>query len=195
MSSEVANSFAVLHGRLTRSIVGARLPSLGDVRRRDLGDDILERRCGRLHATRTAHVSDGAEPNRRRERLLVGIALDECADGVEHSIAPEDLAVVREVDRRQLEPLARDVLPHVELRPVRDREDTNLLALSDARVVEIPDLRALRSRVPLAEVVTEAEDALLCPRTLLVAPRTAHGGVEAVFLERIEERRRLQLVA
>ncbi len=75
---------------------------------------------------------------------------------VEHPVALEDLALVREVDRRQLEPLARDVLPDVELGPVGDREDAHLLALADAAVVEVPELGPLRARVPLAEVVAEA---------------------------------------
>ena len=130
-----------------------------------------------------------------RERLLVGEALDEVRGGVEHPVAPEHLALVREVDRRQLELLARDVLPHVELRPVRDREHADVLALADARVVEVPELGALRARVPLAEVVAEAEDALLRAGALLVAARAAHRGVEAVLLDRVEQRRRLQLVA
>src|SRR5262249_20243325 len=104
-------------------------------------------------------------------------------------------ALVGEVDRRELELLARDVLPHVELCPVRDREDPDLLTLADARVVEVPDLGALRARVPLAEIVPEAEDPLLRAGALLVAARAAHRGVEAVLLDRVEQRRRLELVA
>src|SRR5205085_9401770 len=123
-----------------------------------------------------------------------GIALDVRRDRVQHPVAAEDLTVVREVDRRQLEPLALHVLPDVELRPVRDREHADVLALADACVVEAPQLRPLRARVPLAEVVAEAEDALLRAGALLVAARAAHRGIEAVLLDRVEERRRLQLV-
>ena len=58
--------------------------------------------------------------------------------------------------RRDLEPLREDVLPHVELGPVRDREHAHVLAPPHAAVVEAPQLRALAPRVPLAEVVAEA---------------------------------------
>src|SRR6185437_6079076 len=91
--------------------------------------------------------------------------------------------------------LARDVLPHVELRPVRDREDAHVLALPHTCVVDVPELGTLRARVPLAEVVSEAEDALLRAGALLVAARAADRGVELVLLDRIEQRRRLQPVA
>ncbi len=145
-------------------------------------------------AAGAGHVADGAEAHGRRERLLVREPLDEVGGGVQHPVAAEHVALVREVDRRQLEPLARDVLPHVELRPVRDREHADVLALADARVVEVPELGPLRARVPLAEVVAEAEDALLRAGALLVAARAAHRGVEPVLLDRVEQRRRLQLV-
>src|SRR4029077_11627276 len=88
---------------------------------------------------------------------------------IEHPVAAEDLALVGEVDRRQLELLARHVLPDVELRPVRDREDAGMSALADARVVQAPQLGPLHARVPLAEVVAEGEDPLLRAAPLLVA--------------------------
>ena len=100
-----------------------------------------------------------------------------------------------EVDRGDLELLRVDVLPHVELRPVGDREHAYVLSLVDAPVVEIPQLRPLVLRVPLAELVAEREHALLRPRALLVAARAAEGRVELVLLDRVEQRDRLQLVA
>src|SRR3954453_5406941 len=59
--SEVANAFAVLHGRLAEAIVGPRLAALGDVRRSDLPHALLDRRHPRLDAARARHVADGAE--------------------------------------------------------------------------------------------------------------------------------------
>ncbi len=123
------------------------------------------------------------------------VALDELRRRVEHPVPLEDVALVCEVDRRQAELLARDVLPDVELGPIRDREDAHLLALSDAAVVEVPELRALGARVPLAEVVSEGEDPLLRARALLVSPCAADRGVEAVLRHRVQEGRRLELVA
>ena len=69
-----------------------------------------------------------------------------------------------------------------------------MLAAADAGVVEVPELGPLRARVPLAEVVAEAEDPLLRAGALLVAAGAADRGVEAVLLDRVEQRRRLQLV-
>src|SRR3954469_21125042 len=160
-SLEVANALAILHRRLGDAVVGAGLAALGDARRSNLVHDRIDRRGVAHDAAGAGHVADGAEADGSCERRLVREPLDEIGDGVEHPVAPEHLALVREVDHRQLEPLARDVLPHVELGPVRDREHTDVLALPDPRVVEIPELGALRARVPLTEVVAEAEDALL----------------------------------
>ena len=67
-----------------------------------------------------------------------------------------------------------------------------MLALADARVVEVPQLGPLRARVPLAEVVAEGEDPLLRAAALLVAAGAADRRVEAVLLDRVEQRRRLQ---
>src|SRR5260221_577929 len=168
---EITDTLAVLHRRLADAVVGARLATLGDACRGDLRDDVLELRRVGDDAAGARHVADRAEAHRRRERRLVRKPLDVLGDGVEHPVALEDVALVREVDRRQLELLARYVLPDVELRPVRDRERAHVLALADARVVEIPELGSLRARIPLAEVVAEAEDALLRAGALLVAAR------------------------
>ena len=83
--------------------------------------------------------------------------------------------------------LPRDVVPDVELGPVREREDADALARVDAPVVEAPQLRALVLRVPLAELVAEGEDALLGARLLLVAPGAAEERGEPVLLDRVEQ--------
>ena len=113
----------------------------------------------------------------------------------QQALAADHLAVVREVQVRQRDVLARDVQPHVELGPVADREGAHVLARADARVEQRPQLGALLLRLPLAEAVAVAEDALLGARLLLVAPRAAHQHVEAVFLDRFEQRHGLVAVA
>src|SRR3954469_6896426 len=192
---EVAGNLAVLHRGLADAVVRARLAALGDLRRGDLGDDRVERRGGRRHRARAAHVADGPVAHARGERRLAVDQLDVGRQRVEHPVAPEHIALVGEVDRRDLQALLLDVLPDVELGPVRQREDAAVLALADPPVVDAPQLRALAARVPLAEVVAEAEDPLLRAGALLVAPRAAERGVEAVLLDRVEQRRRLQPVA
>src|SRR3954467_4176871 len=192
---EVAGNLALLHRGLADAIVGARLAALGDLRAGDLGDDVVQRGRGRRDGAGAAHVADRAVPDARAERLL---AVDELHVGrqrVEHAVAAEHLALVGEVDRRDLEALLGDVLPDVELDPVGQREHADVLALADAPVVDAPQLRALAARVPLAEAVAEAEDPLLRAGALLVAARAAERGVEAVLLDRVEQRRRLQAVA
>ena len=116
-------------------------------------------------------------------------------DRDDRAAAAHHRPAVREVDRRQLQLFARDVLPHVELGPVRDGKRADVLALADPRVVEAPQLGALALRVPLAELVAEGEDPLLGARLLLVAPRAADASIEAELGDRVEQRHRLVLVA
>src|SRR6266542_4075893 len=168
-ASEIADTLAVLHRCFGEAVVCACLAALGDTGRGDFVDDRADRRRVGDDTAGARHVADGAEPHRRRERLLAVHTLDVVGARVEHPVAPEHLALVREVDPRELETLARDVLPDVELRPVGDREHAYMLALANARVVDIPELGPLRARVPLAEVVAKREDALLRARSLLVS--------------------------
>src|SRR3712207_9057864 len=58
-----------------------------------------------------------------------------------------------------------------------------------------PYTTLFRSRVPLAELVAEAEHPLLGPRLVLVAAGAAEQGGEAVLLDRVEQHRRLGAVA
>ena len=88
-----------------------------------------------------------------------------------------------------------DVLPDIQLGPVGKRENADALALVDAAVVEVPQLRPLILRVPLAERVAEGVDALLGARLLLVAPRAAESRVEAALGERVQQRAGLQQAA
>src|SRR6185369_7269210 len=109
--------------------------------------------------------------------------------------AHDDRAGMGEVDRRQFEAFALDVLPDVHFRPVRDREGADVLTLVAAGVVQAPQFWALVLRVPLAELVAEGEDAFLGAGLFLVAAGAADAGVEAEFLDGFEQRHRLVLVA
>ena len=123
----------------------------------DLGDDLVDRvgarldrarcrsrrrRCGSARSPRT--------PPRRRRRRGTSVT------AISMPSRRNTGAAVREVDRRQLDLLVVDVLPDVELGPVRQREHADVLALAVAAVVEAPQLGALVLRVPLAELVAEA---------------------------------------
>src|SRR5918994_6038165 len=95
-ASEVANALPVFHCGLAGTVVRPRLAALGDPGRCDLGDDVLERTRLRRDCAGAAHVADGAEADRKAERLLALHSLDEVADGVQHPVAAEDLALVGE---------------------------------------------------------------------------------------------------
>ena len=70
---------------------------------------------------------------------------------------------------------------------LRQREHPDLFALLDPAVVERPRLGPLRARIPLAELVAEAQDAFLGPGALLVAAGAAERGVEPAGLQCIEQ--------
>src|SRR5690606_19884731 len=80
-----------------------------------------------------------------------------------------------------------DVLPHVDLGPVREREDANALALAHAAVEQVPQLRTLALGIPLALLVAQREDAFLRARSFLVASRAAERRIVLARLERIEQ--------
>ena len=124
-----------------------------------------------------------------------GPLAQEGARGQPHAVAAEDVALVGEVDGGHLDALALDVLPDVHLGPVGDGEDAHVLAAADAAVVERPQLRPLRARLPLAELVAQREDALLGAGLLLVAAGAAEDGVEPVLGDGVQQRRGLQPVA
>ena len=65
----------------------------------------------------------------------------------------------------------------------------------DPALVELPELGPLLARVPLAEGVAERQDALLGPCLVLVTTRATEGRVELVFVDRVEQRDRLESVA
>ena len=70
-----------------------------------------------------------------------------------------------------------------------------MLARANRAVVEVPQLRPLRARLPLAVLVAEREDPLLRAGALLVAPGAAERRVEAMLGDRVEQRHGLQPVA
>ena len=141
-----------------------------------------------------------ASPTVRKRTVLVmtsspGARLDELSDREPHAVAQDDVALVGEVDRRQIHLLALDVLPDVEFGPVREGEGAHVLAGIHLALVELPEFGALLARVPLAERVAEAQDALLGARLVLVAARAAEGGVEVVVGDGVEQGHRLEAVA
>ena len=194
-SSEVALPLAVFHAGLGDPVVGARRAALGQPRHRGLGDHLGHRPREGFHAAGAGDVADGAESHRLLDDLLVLARLQVLVHRQQHPVALEHLALVGVVDRRQLDLLGADVGPDVELGPVGQREHPDVLALVVAAVVQVPQLGPLGLRIPLAELVAEAEHPLLGAGLLLVAPGTAERGVELVLPDRAQQRDRLHRVA
>jgi hypothetical protein len=126
---------------------------------------------------------------------LVGLELQAVVvDHDQRAVALHDRPPLGEVERHDRDVLLEDVLPDVELGPVRQREDADRFALGDLRVEDLPHLGALVLRVPAVLGVAEGEDALLGPALFLVAACAAEGSVEAVPVERLAQPDRLHHV-
>src|SRR5258705_11142497 len=101
--SEIADTLAVLHCCFGEAVVCSRFAALGHAGGGDLVDDGFDGGSVGDDAAGTGHVADCAEAHGRMERSLAVHPLDEVRAGVEHAVALEDFAIVREVDPRELE--------------------------------------------------------------------------------------------
>src|SRR5687767_10551627 len=125
---------------------------------------------------------------------FAGLNVKMLGPGEPHAAPLDHFTLVGEVQLWKGDFFSRDVLPDVELGPVRKREDPKVFARVSAPVIEVPQLRALILRVPLAERVAMRKDALLGPGFLLVAPRPTERHVNAKFPDGVEKRDGLQRV-
>ena len=91
-----------------------------------------------------------------------------------------------EVD--DLDVLEMDVLPDIQLGPVRQGEHAQAFPRLHAGVVQLPEFRALLLGVPAVAVVAERADALLGPGFFLVAAGATEAGIETVLVQRLLER-------
>src|SRR3954462_5495464 len=83
---EVPGNLAVLHRGLADAVVRARLAALGDLRRGDLRDDVVQRRRGRRDRARAVHVADRPVADAGVEGLLAVDELDVWRQRVEHAV-------------------------------------------------------------------------------------------------------------
>ena len=84
-----------------------------------------------------------------------------------------------------------DVVPHVNLGPVRQRKHAQAFAFAFARVVQAPEFGSLLLRIPLMVDRADRKHPFLGPRLFLVATCAAKRAVEAVLVERMFEGLRL----
>src|SRR5690606_15755480 len=184
-ASEVAFLLLLFHRSAAVVIDHAALP-LGTGRKQHFLDDLGQRARAALDGAGERITAERAETHPAQLRLLA--RLEPHALVVHHderAFAAHHRPLCREVQRHDGDVLQVDVLPDVELGPVRQRKHPQALALVLARVVQAPELRALAFRVPAMLGRAEREDPLLGPRLLLVTACAAEGGIEPVLVQRL----------
>ena len=83
---------------------------------------------------------------------------------VEHdgdSFVVDDWTFFREVEGGNFDFIEMDILPNIQLSPIRQREYPNAFTLVDPAVVEVPKLGTLVFRIPAMVLVSEREYSLL----------------------------------
>src|SRR5262252_7471333 len=98
-------------------------------------------------------------------------------DRQQHTVAIDHAPRMREINAGEIDVLAGDVLPDVQLGPVGKRKDADMLAGPDPAVQQPPQLGPLQLGIPLTELVAEGEYSLLRAGLFFVAPRSAKGAV------------------
>src|SRR3954464_13985403 len=116
--------FSPLHGRFRSLIVHAGRAALGQGRRHRFLEYFFDVGRARFDRAGAGDVADGAKTHRNLLDGLAGARGRQRRDGHQQAAPANHGPRVREVDRGDLEPLARDVLPDVELGPVADRKHT-----------------------------------------------------------------------
>src|SRR5580700_7782831 len=153
------------------------------VRSAQLGDNVSDSRSLGLDRAAQWVAAEGAKAHPPRLR---GFASEQrqavVIDHNPNAVAPHHRARLREIQRYHRDGLELDVLPHIELGPVRQRKHPHRLARAQPRIIEPPQFRALTPRVPDMAGTAERKDSLLRPALLLVAPRPAQGGIKTVLV-------------
>src|ERR1700683_1397074 len=195
MGLEVPLALAIFHGGLREAVVGSGRSPLRDPRGGDLADDLLHRVGTGAHGARARGVAHRTEAHGLLADLLALLRVHPLAEGQQHAVALEHFPLVRVINGGELDALAADVLPDVELGPVRQRERAQVLARADAALVELPQLRSLPLGIPLPEGISERKDTLLGSCLVLVPAGPTEGGIETVGVDGIEQRGGLQAIA
>src|SRR5690606_29185605 len=191
---EVSLPLTILHGGFGEPVVRSGGSTLGESTGLHLGDDLLHGGGVRFDGPGARTVTDGAVTHHQLADLLALPWSAPRTRGEPHAVAAEDRALVRVVDRGQLDALPGDVVPHVGFGPVRQREHAYVLAGAMPAVVQVPQFRSLPAWFPLPESVAETEDTFLGAGTFFVAPGPAEHGVEAMFGDGVEQRLGLQWI-
>src|SRR4051812_17912519 len=183
--SKIALLLFLLHACAAGIAVNHPALTLRTPRHEHLGDDVLDRLRLALDRPRQRVATERAEAHLAHHRLLAVQREALVVDHQDHAVAFHRRPLRRIIQRHDLDLLLEDVLPHVELGPVGQREHADALAPALADIVQRPQLGPLALGVPAVVFVAEAEDALLGPALLLVPAGAAERRVEPVFVERL----------
>src|SRR5581483_11765517 len=145
---KVALSLLELHRSLFVVIDGA-IFALGAAEGEHLLDDFGERVSLGADRAGARNASEGAHANLHHLRLFARVKL---AIGMNHdnrSAADDHTPLASEIERHDGDIFLLDIEPDVELGPIGEGEYPNRFALVDARVEDVPQLRALIFGIPL----------------------------------------------
>ena len=165
-------------------------PSLPFRRRRiaHFGDNVVERFGIGADRAGERIAAERAEANLFHARCFAGTQRQ--AVVIHHdqrSVALDHRPLLGEIKRHDRDRFRRGIIPHVALRPIRQRKDAHRFARLDPRVEQPPELGALVARVPGMRRRAVRKNPLLGAALFLVAAGAAKGGVETVFVERLAQ--------
>src|SRR5262249_2230501 len=146
--SEVPLALLGLH-RAIGIVVDDTRGALGGSGHEHLLDDLLHGGGARANGSRTRDAAEAAESAQhaldglRRTRAMLAPAVELAVEANDLAAADDDVALAREVERVDRDLLDVDVLPHVELGPVGEREHADRFTGIDPGVVEVPELGTL----------------------------------------------------
>jgi hypothetical protein len=88
---------------------------------------------------------------------------------------------VGKVDGRKINFFAFYVSPYIELGPIREWECPEMFTWCDVTLVEMPQLWALASGVPLSKRISEREHAFFGSSLVFVSSSSTKGSVKSVL--------------
>ena len=102
-------------------------------------------------------------------------------------IANDHWSLLGEVHRNDRDFFSVNVEPDIELGPVRQGEDADVLALIVVAVVEVPQLGALVLWIPMAKFVAEGIHTFFGSRFFFIAASATKGSVVLALLQSVEK--------
>src|ERR1700683_3660447 len=136
--------------------------TLGARGQQHLLDDLRQGGGLALDGTSQGIAAQGSESHAEHLRSLTRLQGHATViDHDERASASHDRSLGGEVERDDRYSLQSNVLPHIQLGPIRQRKDAEAFALALGGVVETPQLRTLSFRVPSMLAGAEREYPLL----------------------------------